>query len=75
MRRGPVVPEVPETTSEEDRRTIEAITEGALLETLRRVLLATAALALAGAVSAAFTIRGKRRNHRSASRPEIARGR
>jgi predicted MFS family arabinose efflux permease len=59
MRGGLVAPALPDRASDEDRRAIEAVTSDALLETLRRVLLATAALALVGAASAALTIRGR----------------
>jgi EmrB/QacA subfamily drug resistance transporter len=56
-RRGFVMPAMPADTSEQARETAHAVIADAFVDTIRRVMLIAAALALASAASAALTIR------------------
>lgn len=55
-RGGFVTPPMPATLSSEDRRIVHSLIENSFSETIRLVMLIAAALALLGAISAAFTI-------------------
>jgi hypothetical protein len=55
-RHGFVMPNTPPQTSEQDKQTAHAVIASSFAETIRRVLLIAAGVALASAVSAALTI-------------------
>jgi MFS family permease len=68
-RRGFVMPAMPPGTSEQARQTARAVIADAFVDTLRRVMLIAAVLALASAASAALTIRTSSASRGSPSTP------
>lgn len=68
-RKGFVMPGMPADTSGPDRQTAQIIVADSFLETIRRVMLIAASLALASAASAALTIRPSPASRESPSTP------
>ena len=78
-RGGFVIPELPASLSDEQRRQAHAIVAASIDDTVRRILWIAAALALASVLSAVFTIPADRRGARGPpapddSKPVAARG-
>jgi EmrB/QacA subfamily drug resistance transporter len=68
-RKGFVMPPMPAATSEQTRQTAHAVIAASFMDTIRRVMLIAAGLALASAAAAALTIRTSSASRESPSTP------